>query len=520
MLNRRTFLKAGTGTAAMLAGPRLVAAAGPRTTVSAGTLAQDLGPIDPHRAVGTPERIAVSWMFNGLVRFKPGSSNPAQLEPDLAESWEATPDKKTWTFHLRRGVQFHSGYGELTAEDVVFSIQRAANPKTSAFSTDLAAVRTVDALDRYTVRLQLDHVIPSLLGYLSNYASGFVVCKRAVEKLGDGFARAPIGTGPFAFVRIAPNELLELSGHAAYFRGKPKLDRVLYRFLAAVSSRDLAYQGGDVDLVYGVQDERWVTRYKRFPDTVVDLIEPGDFSQMYLNVTAGALADIRVRKAIAHAVDRAELVRWRGPDVCRAGEGVIPTVDLGFASDTGLQQFDLPKAKQLLAAAGYPNGLTIKVIQTELSDMLGLMQVVQAQLQRAGIRLDFQMIEHSAWHQMIRKDLSPIVMYSASRFPVADVYLSQFFASRSIVGTPTAVTNFSHCTVADAEIDAARVETDTGKQLALWAEAQHKIVAECCAVPLIESLNVWAHRRTFSYGFGLTGEMSGGPLLTEQSGYI
>ena len=496
------------------------AAASGKTTVSIGTLAQDIGPLDPHRAVGTPDRIAVSWMFNGLVRFKPGTSNPALLEPDLAESWEASPDKRLWTFHLRRGVQFHGSYGELTAEDVVFSLKRAASPASSAFSSDFAALETIEAVDPYTVRIQLARAVPSLLGTLSNYAGGFIVCKKAAEKLGDGFTRAPIGTGPFAFARVAPNELLELSGHATYFRGRPKLEKILYRFLAAAASRDLAYQGDAVDLVYGVQDQHWVTRYKALANTTVDLIEPGDFSQMYLNVTSGPLADIRVRQAIAQAVDRAECARWRGPDVCRPAKGVIPSVDLGFTADTGLPQFDLAKSKQLLADAGYPQGLTIKVVQTELSDMLGLMQVVQAQLQRAGIRLDFQMVEHTAWHKMIRQDLSPIVMYSASRFPVADVYLSQFFLSTSIVGTPKAVANFSHCNVADAEIDAARTEPDPAKQLELWAEAQRKIVAEVCAVPLIESLNIWAHRSSFSYGFDLVGSMSGGPLLTEQSGYV
>lgn len=82
------------------------------------------------------------------------------------------------------------------------------------------------------------------------------------------------------------------------------------------------------------------------------------------------------------------------------------------------------------------------------------------------------------------------------------------------------MTNFSHCKVADAEIEAARIEPDPAKQLALWAAAQRKIVADCCAVPLIESLNIWARRKIFSYGFDLHGEMSGGPLPTEQSGYI
>ena len=105
--------------------------------------------------------------------------------------------------------------------------------------------------------------------------------------------------------------------------------------------------------------------------------------------------------------------------------------------------------------------------------------------------------------------------YSAARFPVADIYLTQFFHSRSIVKTPTAVTNFSHCDVADKEIDAARGETDKAKQLALWAEAQKKIVAQVCAVPMFETLQVYARHDTLDYGYKLDGSMSLGPMITE-----
>jgi peptide/nickel transport system substrate-binding protein len=116
---------------------------------------------------------------------------------------------------------------------------------------------------------------------------------------------------------------------------------------------------------------------------------------------------------------------------------------------------------------------------------------------------------------MIRQDLSPLVYYGAARFPVADIYLTQFFLSRSIVKTPGAVTNFSHCDVADKEIDAARVETDRAKQLALWAEAQKKIVAAVCAVPMFETLQVYARHDNLDYGYKLTGSLSLGPKVTE-----
>ena len=170
-----------------------------------------------------------------------------------------------------------------------------------------------------------------------------------------------------------------------------------------------------------------------------------------------------------------------------------------------------------MAEAGYPKGLTIKVIHTQLAGMLAQMQVVQAQLKKAGINLDLQIVEHATFHQMIRKDLSPIVFYSAARFPVADVYLTQFFDSASTVGTPGAITNFSHCKVADAEIRAARTEPDDAKQLALWQTAQKKIAADVCAVPLIETLQSWVRTDKLDYGYDLKGSLSLGPLITEQT---
>ena len=147
--------------------------------------------------------------------------------------------------------------------------------------------------------------------------------------------------------------------------------------------------------------------------------------------------------------------------------------------------------------------------------MLSGMQVLQQQLRRAGITLDLQVVEHATFHQQIRQNLSPLVYYAAARFPIADIYLSQFFHGRSIVGTPTAVTNFSHCNQADAQIDAARVSTDLEEQKKLWAEAQRILVGEVCGVPIIETLLVFARRENLDYGYKLEGSMSLGPLITE-----
>lgn len=498
-----------------LAATGAMAQSGP--TLRVGMAAQDVGRLDPHFAVSTIDRVVVAWMFNGLVRFAPGSIDPAQIEPDLAERWESSADGRTWTFHLRHGVQWQGGMGEVTADDVVFSLHKAANPQTSAFAADFRAFETVEAVDPYTVRIKLKENVPSMLGILTNYSGGFIVSRRAVEQRGADFARNPIGSGPFALERVTPNQSAELTAHAGYFRGTPQIGRISYRFIPSDASRDLAFQNRELDVNYGRADQTWINRTRQIPNTTVDVFEPGELAILNLDITKPPFNDIRVRQAVAMAINRAELVRFRGQDVAREGQSLVPRGYLGFTSDVPLLQPDVNRARQLLAEAGYPNGLTVRVIHTQLPEMLSMMQVVQQQLRRANITLDLQVVEHATFHQQIRQNLSPLVYYSAARFPVADIYLTQFFHSRSIVGTPTAVTNFSHCNQADAQIDAARVSTNIEEQRRLWAEAQRILVQNVCGVPLIETLLVFARSNNVDYGYDLKGSMSLGPLITERT---
>ena len=503
-----------------LAGALLLATALPadaQKVLNVGMAAADLGSLDPHRTATTPDKAVIGWMFNGLVRFKPGTMNPDQIEPDLAQSWDTSADQLTWTFHLRKGVQCNNGYGELSADDVVFSLKRAADPKISSFSSDYADVASVDAVDPATVKITFKRRPPSVLGILTNYQGGNIVCKKAVEKLGDDFRTKAVGTGPFAIENYTPSQSLTLVANKNYFRGAPKIDRIVYRYIQSDATRDLAYTSGEIDLIYGRQDQVWAERMKSLPNTVVDVFGPGELSDMNLNITKKPLDDLRVRQAIAYAVNRAELVKFKGALTAREAVSIIPHDYLGTDENAPLYPYDPAKAKQLLTEAGYANGVKITLIQTQLPTMLNTMQVVQAQLKKVGIDLQLDVVDHPTFHAQIRKDLSPVVLYSAARLPVADVYLTQFYHSRSIVGTPSAVTNFSHCSVADQDIDAARQTNDVAKQKTLWKDAQDKLVKDVCAVPLYEQLQVWAHRDKLNYGYKLDASLTLGPIINEQS---
>ena len=500
--------------AALLAAP---AAYAQKKTLVVGMGSADAGKLDPHIASSTPDKGLLSWMFNGLVRLKPGTINPETIEPDLAESWTSNPAGTEWTFKIRRGVQCHHGYGEFTADDAAYSIKRASNKATSSYSNDFASVDKVDVVDKYTVRITLKSPVAGFLGYVANVNGGNQVCKKAAEEMGENFSKKPIGTGPFMFAEYQPQQFVKLVANKQYFRGAPVLEEITYRYVPADSARDLAFQSGELDMIYGKQDQTWMDRTQKLPGVKVKAMEPGELSVLSLNITVKPLDDIRVREAIAYAIDRKAIVAFKGAGSSREAVSVVPSGYLGTDEKAPLYPYDLAKSKALLAEAGYPNGVTIKTIHTTLTGMQTLIEAAQAQLKKAGINLDIELVEHATYHAQIRKDLSPLVHYQAARFPVADVYLTQFFDSRSTVGSPTAITNFSHCSVADDDIRAARSATDPARQKALWKSAQEKIIKAVCAVPVYEQLQLWAWKDTLDMGYDVQGSLMLSPPVTEKA---
>jgi peptide/nickel transport system substrate-binding protein len=499
--------------AALAAGPAWAAG----ETLNVGMASADAGALDPHVATTTPDKGLLHWMFNGLVRIEPGQASPEHIEPDLAESWESSEDGLTWTFQLREGAQCHGEYGEFDAEDAVFSLRRAMNPDISAFANDFKAVESVEATGPYEVTVTLSNPVPSLLGLLVPYHGGNMVCQDAVEALGEDFQRTPIGTGPFMFDEYQPQQYVKLVANEEYFRGAPNIKEIYYRYIPSDASRDLAFQAGEIDMIYGKQDQTWVERISEIPNTKVAVMKPGEMSVLHLNMSRPPLDDQRVRQAIAHALNRDAMVQFKGEDVTLPAVSPVPEGYLGYTDDVPTYDYDIEKARALLEEAGHPDGVTVKAIHTTLPGMLSTIEAVQALLAEAGIDLDIELVEHATFHSQIREDASDVVHYSAARFPIADVYLSQFFHSDAIVGTPTAVTNFSHCDVADDEIEQARVETDPERQKELWAEAQRKIMEAVCAVPIYQNLQLWAWNDALDLGAEVEGSLNLSPPVTEQA---
>jgi peptide/nickel transport system substrate-binding protein len=503
-MNLRTITSVLFSALLMVAAPKFAEAQSLRIALNGN----DLATLDPHRASASPDLNIVNWMFNGLVRIQPGQINPELIEPDLAESWTASSDNKTWIFKLRAGVTCQNGK-DLSAADVVSSLKRAANKETSTYAVDFAPFQSVEALDQRQVKIVLKEQVPSLLGLLIPYHGGNIVCPGGRDE------KFPVGTGPFQFVQYAPQQYVKLKANEKYFRGSPKIKEIVVRYIQSEASRDLALQTNELDMIVGRFEEAWFRRIAKLPDTTVKTLGPGELNSVYLNLSKPPLNDVRVRRAIAHAIDRNALVAFRGGSVSTAAKSVIPAGFLGF-TPLDLPKYDTALSKKLLSEAGYPpKALTITAIESSVQSMISTMQVVQSQLRVVGINLELVPVDHATYHSQIRQDLSQVVHYGAARFPVADTYLTQFFASSSIVGKPTAVTNFSHCAAADAEIGAARTESDLTKQKALWAVAQRKILDDVCSIPLFEAGYPWAWNNRVRFARAFEGSLNFSPPIDE-----
>ncbi|MDP3416319.1 ABC transporter substrate-binding protein [Falsiroseomonas sp.] len=489
-----------------LALPLTLPPAGQAQTLRVGLIAQDMGTTDPHRASATQDKAPLAWAYDGLVRFPPGSADPAKLEPDLAERFTRSADGLTYTFHLRPGVRFHDG-SPLEAEDVVFSLRRAADSARSAFASSYAPMTAVEVVDPMTVRVTLNEAVAGALGLFANYHGGMIVSRRA-----DAGGQPP-GTGPFRLDRAGGGaaRMLAFDDH---WRGRPAIREIDLRFITSDATRELAYTAGELDLFIGRREQRWVARMKAHPNTVVEVFSPGEFRTLLISSRSAPLNDVRVRRAVQHAIDTQGIARFVGLDVATPWASPVPPGYLGATEDVPRFPHDIARARALLAEAGHPDGVTIRAVVSSNSAQQPIMEVIQAQLRRANIRLDMDVVEHATYHARIRQDLSQLTFYGAARYPVADSYLSQFYHSRSAPGQPTMSLNFAHCSAADAEIDAARAEPDEAKQMALWATAQRKVMEAGCSLPLFDLKQVWVRRSGLNLGYRLEGALNLGPAIT------
>jgi len=258
-----------------------------------------LNQLDPAKTTIGDEYIYVHLVFNGLTRI----DRDLTVKPDLAVSWTASEDLKTWTFNLREGVKFHHGK-TFDADDVLATMNRILDPATgSRARANLSMIEKIEAPDPKTVRFTLN--IP--------YA-GFpdIFGERQLRILAkdriDAISKEPVGTGPFVFKSWSPGDRLELAKNPGYFeQGLPKLDAVTMRIIPEAAARLAALESGAIDILWNLPYEA-VDKFKNHPNVRADGVATATWDGVILNNERAPFNDVRVRQALAATIDKDALV--------------------------------------------------------------------------------------------------------------------------------------------------------------------------------------------------------------------
>ena len=371
---------------------------------------------DPHQTISFKTHTTLSFVYSKLVRHKIGPEvRPGTfvVEPDLAESWEELDDT-TYIFHLRKGVKWHNkppvNGRELVAEDIKFTYDRFLTDPGNANRYMLDLVERVEVIDRYTVKFVLKEPYVWLVNALAYPWSMWIIAPEVVQQFGDlKKPESAIGTGPFILERYEPNVKTVFTRNPDYFRqGQPYVDGVEWLVLEDESTGLAMYRTGQIDCGpnhwWSVRQADLEALKKTHPHLIYQDFLSNVTGAIFMRTDMPPFNDVRVRRAISHAIDRKaliEAVAIRGQPTPAIAPGLVewslPIDQLGAGAK--YYQYDPKEARRLLAEAGFPKGF-----KTQLTvspgygrDLLDDAQLVQQYLKDVGIETEMKLQEYGAY---------------------------------------------------------------------------------------------------------------------------
>ena len=397
--NRRQFLGLAGGAGALAVLPinfatlRPAHAAGKTLTVRIGS---DISVLDPAQIFQIENQTVAGHVFNGLVKYDQASN---KIVPDLAESWEVSDGGKVITFKLRSGVTFHKGYGPCTSADVKFSLERVLDPKTaSKYKGQLAGLKAVETPDAQTVRLVLENPNAGFLHKVTAFNQGWIVSKKAITEMGAKAKLNPIGTGPFVFDSWTTGSQVRLSANKDYFEGAPKFDTLVLRLIKDETAAAIALEKGEIDIFFSLQQPQIIDRLKKKGNIKVVSREANHTINLVLNTTIKPLGDVRVRRAIAHGMNRKALVDGYFKGTKAPGYTVLTSSFAEYTDDVPKYPYDPDKAKALLKEAG-ATSFNFEITSVGLSPYDKLVVPLANDLTEIGIKTKIRILERGAYTQ-------------------------------------------------------------------------------------------------------------------------
>ncbi len=345
-------------------------------------------------------------IYSGLIKVTPNFD----YAPDVATKWE-TPDDKTIVFHLNPNAKFHNGL-PVKASDVRWTYESMMVPSfTTSKRSGYATVDHIETPDEQTVIFKLKE---ANAGIFDNLSLG-IVPKGADTNV---YRTKPIGCGPYKVVEYRPDERLELEAFDQWHGGAPKIKHVTVRIIPDATTRILEMRRGTVNFEVNAIPFENVAEFEKSPDFTV-VKSPGSVYQyLAFNMHDPALAKPLVRQAIAYAIDRDRIIRDIQRGYAQPTESMLAEGHWARASNLPTHPYDPVKAKQLLAQAGYPNGLSLVFKTSTDAEANSRAQVMQAMMKQAGFNVTIQSNEMSTFFADIGK--GNFQMYSLTRNGISD----------------------------------------------------------------------------------------------------
>ena len=461
--------------------------------------------LDPR--IGTDaqsERIG-ALIFEGLLR----RDDNFELQPRLAESWEI-PDPLTYIFHLRHGVRFHDGR-PMTSADVKWTLDSMLNGSVrSAKSSAYRYIDHIQAPDEFTVVVRMREPDAALLWNLSDGAIGIVP-----SGSGEELARRPIGTGPFRLVSQAQDREVVVERNDQYWGTKAGLPRVRFNVVPDATTRALELRKGSADVEIDALPGDMVATLARQPELQVERASGTSYQYLAMNLRDPILKDVRVRQALAYAIDREPILHYLWRDMARPANSVLPPQSWAYDPHARDYPHDVEKARQLLDEAGYragPDGVRFHLLMKSSTDEGTRLfcAVLQQQLRQVGIALDIRSYEFATFYADVVRGAFQLysLRWVGASNQDPDIF-ENVFDSASFAPRRANRGYYSNPEV-DRLIAEARRSVDVKQRAAAYARIQEIVNEELPYVNLWWADNVLVHTRRLekvqlssdgSYGF-------------------
>ncbi len=487
--NRRRFLQlaGATGIGALLpfslTDVRFAAAAAGQLRVRFGS---DISILDPALIFQVENQTIAGHVYNGLVKYDQATN---EIVPDLAKSWEVSPDGTTYSFALHGGVKWHKGYGELTAEDVKFSFERVLDETTgSRYRGQLAGLEAVEAPDATTVVFRLAQANAGFLHKVCAFNQGWIVSRKAVEEKGEAYKLDPIGTGPFVFDSWIAGNSVRLVANDDYFEGRPQLNEAIFRIIRDETAAAIALENGEIDIFFGLQQPEVLDRLEAAKGVTVLSRAASNTVNLVLNTTVKPLDDVRVRRAIIHALNRQGLIDGFFRGTKTFAHSVLTATFQEYSENVPKYDYDPEKARKLLEEAGAV-GFDFEITTVALSPYDRFPVPMADDLSAVGINATIKVVERGAYVQARASGRVQSCITAVVGPPDPDSPLVTLFSTASF---PPGL-NTSRYDKVDDLLAAAAKELDAAKRKAIYEEIQQRTMEDVPVVPIFGERLFLAH---------------------------